>query len=103
MATETVTPSKTPDIGVKRAQIILNEIATIAGRTSGLCALTHADMATSRNVTAMELQLDNLWDVVRRIGLLADIASDEIGGDVAFGTGIEDWLLPPGYPATAKV
>jgi hypothetical protein len=103
MATETVTPETPPDIGIRRAQIILNEIATIAGRTSGLCALTHGDMTTSRNVTAMELQLDNLWDVVRRIGLMADMASDEIGGSVAFGTGIEDWLLPPSYPATAKV
>lgn len=102
MATETVTPAMTTDIGIKRAQIILNEIATIAGRTSGLCALSHGDMVTSQNVTAMELQLDNLWDVIRRVGLLADMASDQIGGGVAFGTGVEDWLLPPSYPTSHK-
>jgi hypothetical protein len=104
MATETLTSSdQKSDSGVKRAQVILGQIAQIAHRTDRLCYYT--DGAIAENSEAQELQLDRFREVVCYLGYLADIANEQLGGHfmMARGTRVENWMLPPIYPASPEV
>jgi len=81
---------------LQQAGVVLNELATLASQLDRECCFTHGSLIQDRDAEGVHLELDRLRAAICKMGWLADLASEKIGGDVARG-GAEAWLLSPAY------
>jgi hypothetical protein len=81
---------------LQQAGVALNELASLADSLDRECFFNHSELIEDRDTEAVQLELDRLRAAICKMGWLADLASEKIGGDVARG-GAEAWLLAPAY------
>lgn len=97
MATREITSAE-----IQQAGIVLNELATLANQIDREAYFTHGDFfGEGVDSERASLELDRLRSAIRKMGWLADLASEKIGGDIARG-GAEAWLLSPSYHDAAE-
>ncbi|MBL8466889.1 hypothetical protein [Methyloversatilis discipulorum] len=110
MATQKVTSAaSSAPIEARRQSVLFEEIASLAYRAERTfffgpvaCELDarRANFETERE--RLDLMMRELRDTFARIGLFADMGV-QMSGDPGIIGGVEDWLLPPSYPADAEV
>ena len=93
------TPSATH---LKQAAQLFDEIASLASRTDRDCfyRISEFDESDGRTVPAEQASLfiEDLRDVIRRVGWMADLGSQKLTGHAQVRGDVEEWLLSPSYP-----
>jgi hypothetical protein len=84
---------------IERAQWITAEIASLAAQTDERCGLWFGELCGFGDIKFMRAksELDALRETVCRLGWLADLAHDKLGGLMTVRGDAEAWMLPPAY------
>lgn len=77
---------------IDETKVIFGEIASLAAHGDEMCY----HFGGNEDVAEMVHQLKFMRDLVNKLGLLADLGADKLGGGMIRG-GAEEWMLPPAY------
>lgn len=87
---------------LQQGRIVLNELATLANQIDREAYFTHGDFfGKGVDPERASLEVDRLRRAICKMGWLADLASEKIGGDIARGAA-DAWLLSPSYHDAAE-
>lgn len=91
-------------IDFAQAAQLFTEVATLASCTDDACRYIHDDMLSGGSLAleAVQLELDRLREVIRRIGWMADLGAAKLGARGGVRGDAEQWLLSPAYQSISR-